>query len=641
MDNLEGMLLVPPDRGQILGRAVWKVSLFYRAALFVTRTHNHLKKLRYVVVGRRNTRGVPSQSQFIPNGRNNSLGGSMKPLSILPDVSQLTPLEFQDDNEPIQQWPVNSITDCQVQQINHRKQGPVLPTLVISVADKEKKRRSSRAAGLISSSKEASATTLWFRTPPDDHHVSLHEWARNILARKSPMSPESPMSPQFSNPFASMSRDASDYFSRPTSGNKSGRSDPRSLQHKSSINTQSTTTTNTTTRERPLTFSSESPSLRSKRSDVSSPSSNNYPIQQMNFPIPGQHYTTVLPTDLPSPVNTTGDYQGEFIEGWTSAQGRSSTMSSPIRGRSSIGSQPPHPSIAAIESSSPPGPRETILDRAFQMRCIPGSEREVPGEEKLSSLARFDALMREADDKMKQRAEAERAQQLAMRSAFEASDSSSQDDDSDSDDLDEDAYGGVPDRRGPALIPSTTQRALQFIADRRDPAPLSPSSRSSVSKTPTIPQSPPIRPHTAHAKTRPNPTQRTNSTPQMIANMARLELTAPPSKVSDDSSLRSNGDKRLSTSSTATKRLSFTEFTKRLSSTSSLLFVQTNASGRSSRRSSEIDLQPSPLPRGTLNPERIAVPTRDQDRDQNSGDVTTRCGWRNSVGVVSRDGTFF
>ncbi|KAL7769471.1 hypothetical protein ACKLNR_000855 [Fusarium oxysporum f. sp. zingiberi] len=641
MDNLEGMLLVPPERGQILGRAVWKVSLLYRAALFVTRTHNHPKKLRYVVVGRRNTRGGPSQSQFISNGRNNSLGGSRSFPKLPIEESCILIYKHKDDTEPIQQWPVNSITDCQVQQINHRKQGPVLPTLVISVADKEKKRRSSRAAGLISSSKEASATTLWFRTPPDDHHVSLHEWARNILARKSPMSPESPMSPQFSNPFATMSRDASDYFSRPTSGNKSGRSDPRSLQHKSSINTQSTTTTTTTTRDRPLTFSSESLSLRSKRSDVSSPSSNNYPIQQMNFPIPGQHYTTVLPTDLPSPVNTTGDYQGEFIEGWTSAQGRSSTMSSPIRGRSSIGSQPPHPSIAAIESSSPPGPRETILDRAFQMRCIPGSEREVPGEEKLSSLARFDALMREADDKMKQRAEAERAQQLAMRSAFEASDSSSQDDESDSDDLDEDAYGGVPDRRGPALIPSTTQRALQFIADRRDPAPLSPSSRSSVSRTPMIPQSPPIRPHTAHAKTRPNPTQRTNSTPQMIANMARLELAAPPSKVSDDSSLRSNGDKRLSTSSTATKRLSFTEFTKRLSSTSSLLFVQTNASGRSSRRSSEIDLQPSPLPCGTLNPQRIAVPTRDQDRDQNSGDVTTRCGWRNSVGVVSRDGTFF
>ncbi|KAF9775426.1 hypothetical protein IL306_006476 [Fusarium sp. DS 682] len=315
-------------------------------------------------------------------------------------------------------------------------------------------------------------------------------------------------------------------------------------------------------------------------------------------------------------------------------------MSSPIRGRSSIGSQPPHPSIAAIESSSPPGPRETILDRAFQMRCIPGSEREVPGEEKLSSLARFDALMREADDKMKQRAEAERAQQMAMRSAFEASDSSSQDDDSDSDDLDEDAFGGVPDRRGPALIPPTTQRALQFIADRRDPAPLSPSSRSSVSRTPMIPRSPPMRPHTAHAKTRPNPTTRTNSTPQIIAGMARLELTAPPSKVADDSSIMGTGDKRLSTSSTATKRLSFTEFTKRLSS-SSLLFVQTNASGRSSRGSSEIDFQPSSLPRGTLNPRGFAIPTRDQDRDQRSDDANARCGWRNSVGVASRDGTFF
>ncbi|KAM0411982.1 hypothetical protein ACHAPD_010205 [Fusarium lateritium] len=312
-----------------------------------------------------------------------------------------------------------------------------------------------------------------------------------------------------------MSRDTSEYFSRPSSGNRSGRSDLRSLQHKSSTTTQSTATTTTTTRERPLTISSESPSLRSKRSDVSSPSSNNFPIQQMNFPIPGQHYTTVLPTDLPSPINTTGDYQGEFIEGWTSAQGRSSTMSSPIRGRSSIGSQPPHPSIATVESSSPPGPRETILDRAFQMRCIPGSEREVPGEENLSSLARFDALMREADDKIKQREKAERAQQMAMRSAFEASESSSDEDDSDSDDSDEDAYGGLPDRRGPALIPSTTQRALQFIADRGGP--------------------------------------RTNSTPHLIANMARLDVTAS-AKVSDDSSVRSNGDKRVSTSSTATKR---------------------------------------------------------------------------------------
>ncbi|KAF5025048.1 hypothetical protein F66182_2865 [Fusarium sp. NRRL 66182] len=606
MDNLEGMLMVPPERGQILGRAVWK--------------------LRYVVVGRRNTRAGPSNSQF-NNGRNNSLGGNRSFPKLHTEETCLYVYKHK-------QWPINSITDCHVQQITHRKQGPVLPTLVISVADKEKKRRSSRAAGLISSSKDANATTLWFRTPPDDHHLSLHEWARNILSRKTPMSPESPLSPQFTNPFASMSRDPSDYFPRPTSGHRSGRSDPRSLQHKSSATTQSTAT-----RERPLTFSSESLSLRSKRSDVSSPSSNNYPIQQMNFPVPGQHYTTVLPTDLPSPINTTRDYQGEFIEGWTSAQGRSSTMSSPIRGRSSIGSQPQHPTVASTDSSSPPGPRETILDRAFQMRCIPGSEREVPGEEKLSSLARFDALMREADDKRKQREKAERAQEMAMRSAFEASDSSSEDEDSDSDDLDEDAYGGVPDRRGPALIPPTAQRALQFIADRRDNAPLSPSSRSS--RTPVLQEPPPIRPHTAHAKSRPNTTSRTNSTPQLVAGMARLEMTPFPSKVSDDASMRPNGDKRLSTSSTATKRLSFTEFTKILSSTTSLLLVQTNASGRSSWGSSEVDVQPSPLPCGSLNPRGPALSPRDRDRDGSLRDYNRRCRWRNSVGVISRDGILF
>ncbi|KAJ4187962.1 hypothetical protein NW767_008919 [Fusarium falciforme] len=614
MENLEGLLMVPPDRGQILGRAVWKP--------------------RYVVVGRRNAGaghpGSPSYSQLVSNSRNNSLGN--KSLAKLPtEECCIFVYKHKEDTEPSQQWPINSITDCQVQQIAHRKQGPVLPTLVISIADKEKKRRSSRAAGLISSSKEANATTLWFRTPTDDHHLSLHEWARFILARKSPMSPESPMSPQFSNPFSSRPRDTSDYFSRPTSGNQSGRSDTRALQHKSSSNTHSTAT-----RDRPLTFSSESPSLRSKRSDVSSPSSSNYPIQQMNFPIPGQHYTTVLPTDLPSPVTTTGEYQGEFIEGWTSAQGRSSTMSSPIRGRSSIGSQPPHPSTAATDSSSPPGPRETILDRAFQMRCIPGSEREVPGEEKLSSLARFDALMREADEKRKQREEAERAQQMAMRSAFEASDSSSEEQDSDSDDLDEDAFGGVPERRGPALIPPTTQRALQFITGRHEAAPPSPSGRPPVTRT-QIPQSPPLRPHTAHAKSRPTPSQRTNSTPQLTPGMANLEIsTGTPTKVSDDGAIRPNADKRLSTSSTATKRLSFTEFTKRLSSTSSLLLVQTNASGGSSRGSSEIDIQPSSLPRGTLNPRGTGPPPRDRDTDDYGG----RCRWRNSVGVIGKDGTF-
>src|SRR5687768_6881725 len=261
-----------------------------------------------------------------------------------PDPIQ-PPVDRQDGWEPTHQWPLSSVVDCSVQTVAHRKQGPVLPTLIVTISDQQRKRRSSRAAGLITSSKESSSTTvLWFRSPNDEPHVSLHDWVRFIMSRRgAPMSPDSPMSPVLTNPFSPKPRDASDYFPRPSSHG-------RGLQHKASTATYSTTGG---PRERPLTFSSESPSLRSKRSDVSSPSSYNYPVQQLSFNIPGQHYTTVLPTDIPSPTTAgPADYQGEFIEGWTSAQGRSSTVSSPTRGRDSISSHAQQPSVT--ESSSPP-----------------------------------------------------------------------------------------------------------------------------------------------------------------------------------------------------------------------------------------------------------------------------------------------
>ena len=134
-----------------------------------------------------------------------------------------------------------------------RKQGPVLPTLVITISDKDKKRRSSRAAGLIST-KESTTTTLYFRTPTDDHHCSLHEWRQFILSRKLPTSPESPTSPAsptFTNPFSSARcRDE-----RILSAYKAAHRDT----------------------DMPASHNSESTSLRSKRSDVSSPTSANYP----------------------------------------------------------------------------------------------------------------------------------------------------------------------------------------------------------------------------------------------------------------------------------------------------------------------------------------------------------------------------
>lgn len=516
--------------------------------------------------------------------------------------------------------------------VAHRKQGPVLPTLVITINDKERKRRSSRAAGLISS-KEANASTLWFRTPPDDHHVSLNDWARFILARRVPVSPGSPASPSFVNPFASSRSQGSDYFHRPSSGNANSRS--AALLHKTSAAHSG--------RDRPITFSSESPSLRSKRSDVSSPSSTTHTHpSSAGFVMPDlNNYTTVLPTDIPSPVGTGEDYQpGEFIEGWTSAQGRSSTISSPVRGRGSISSQAQHPT--ASESSSPPQ-RETILDRAFQLRCIPGSENEIPGEDKLSSLARFDALMREADEKQREqhkRAEAERAaERSAMQSTWDLDDDSSEDEDGDAeeeddDDVDDDddsddfAHEADNEQRH-TLIPPSARRALDFLSSRHEEAPRQTPQPSAARNTASShgPLQPPSRPHTAHSKFRPSATHRAYSQPQLVpVPQEKLDAQTPsPGKTSENGSSRPSGEKRASASSA--KRLSFTEFTKRLSSTSSLLLVQTNASGENSQENTELDQSPSPVPKGTSNAKSGPAPPR-RRRDRDREDWEKRCSWR-------------
>ena len=463
------------------------------------------------------------------------------------------------------------------------------------------------------------------------------------------MSPGTPTSPVFSNPFQPQSAEALDYVSRPTSGNPNTRADVRALQHKSSSATYSTST-----RERPMTFSSASPSLKSKRSDVSSPSSNLVPAHQVNYQIHGQHYTTVLPTDLPSPITSVDDYQGDFIEGWTAAQGRASTISTPTHGRDSISSQPRKASAAATDSSSPPRQRETILDRAFLLRCIPGMENEVPGEEKLSSLARFDALMREADEKRRHREAVQRAGQTTMRSAFEADDSSEDEaetENSDDTDSNYDDYADERQLRSPPPISNSALQALDYISGRPEPD-RTPTSARPMSKDPrgfpngqavsTLTQYPPMRPHTAHAKSRPSLSHRVLSTSQLPFAASSQDLPSVAEKPSETSNLRPNGDQRYSGSSA--KRLSFSEFTKRISSTSSLLLVQTNASGGSSRGSYD-SIQPAATPRPTSMMPRGAGPPPLLGRDSDQDDKEKKCTWRNSVGVgvgvIGADGGFF
>lgn len=586
---------------------------------------------------------------------------------------------LKDDVEPIQQHAIATITECHIQMLAHRKQGPVLATLVIGivpdpVTDKLRKRRSSRTAGLTAT-KETAPTTLYFR--PGQEGQTLQEWVHVIheliqahVPNNSPFGAITPTSPTFTNPFAPRPREGSEASKRPNSGNASSR--PPFFTSKSSGNT-------TNSRERPVTYS-ETHSLRSRPSDLSSHASSMNP-SHMGF---HNNYTTRHPGDLPSPATTLGDYGGEFIEGWTSAQGRSSTLSSPIQTRDSIGSQIPPLAQQPGTSSSPPI-RETILDRAFQLRYIPGSDRELPDGDKLSSLARFDALMREEDEKRKTREALEAslrgdtpattpstAEHPGLKSGWDLDDDSDSDD-SISDDGDDRSEGPVgdmdPDLEDDFPVPPMAHRALQYIAGGRQSSRTQPKSPLSFNQDALMALSSgsPTRPLTGYSKrTRPPIAQRTHSQPQLAGMMMAPHLRTPPApavqaearrevpaaapvKQSEDvapaapvtaavaAPIRPAMEKRLSTSSI--KRQSFTDFTKRLSSTSSLLLFQSGASSRASNSDADLQQpqQQQPLSHH-LHPRATAA--QGASSPANPAVANDRCGWRGSVGVFGAEGGF-
>ncbi|KAI1485830.1 hypothetical protein F5X96DRAFT_689852 [Biscogniauxia mediterranea] len=602
---MEGNLLVPPDRGTIIGRAVWKS--------------------RYVVIGPVTAPKDASQqnlslAQVLTSSRIKDVSGrGSKPQHLLSsDTIYLSVYKTKEELELVQQHSISSIKECQVQHIAHRKQGHVLPTLCVQVSpdpvtDKLRKRRSSRTAGLTTT-KDSGPTTLWFRSTEDSSYT-LADWARCIqtliqpgILDGQPMSPISPTSPTFINPFApSVSQGPTEHAS--------------SANGKEKKRTKVRPKTFASTRDPAVAYSSESPSLRSRKSDLSSRAS----LNPVSVGYAQQHYTLVHPSELPSPAPTVGEYNNEiFIEGWTSAQGRSSTLSSPVRGRASISSSQ-CPAPPSLDSSSPPAPRETILDRAFQLRCIPGSDRELPGEEKLSSLARFEALMREAEDRQRTLHKDIRTTQEPMRSTWEEDDESEDgsdvgehfDDEEDSDgfehDVDQDSIG-----------PSAS-KALQFIADRhntnhgRPPWPLSARATVHYSSSGGFDSGPSIlRPHTAHSRLR--TTQRTTSQPQLPPPSAEIINQAALNRVPDEN--RRSHEKRHSTSEV--KHLSFNDFTQRLSSSSSLLLVQTNTSADSRRGSGDLDQAQQATPRANLSPRGPNMSPSERDE---------RCRWRGSIGV--------
>ncbi|TGO57014.1 hypothetical protein BOTNAR_0210g00020 [Botryotinia narcissicola] len=580
---MEGLMLVPPERGTIIGRAVWKP--------------------RYVVLG--SGAHLHTQTEILEKS-NSKKGKSIKSTSSKPSLADLgtasddglfiSVYKAKGDWEYIAQHPISAFKSCEIRSLSHRKQATPLPTLMLelkpdSISEKQRKRRSSRTGGLTSNKDAQWADTLLFRSVPEDRN-NIYDWQITIKPRlqiddyeESPMSPLSPIFTSFTNPFSA--RDP-----RPSSRNGKQDQQTRPPFQSSGQYTQPS-------RDRPSAMISPSPSLRSRRSDLSSQASSSHPPMGFTSAHP-QYNNTILPADLPSPISVSG--YDNFIEGWTSAQGRSSALSHHTRGSNSIASAIGPP--LASPTTTSPGPRETILDRAFQMRCIPGSERLRDEEEKGSSIARFEALMREHDERALQRAATSATDSKGrFKPGWELEEESEESDNEDPGNVLEQLDGHD------ILMPTPAQRALDYIAGRQTPLPRA----SSSSSRPISPNSPPVpflnrdamnALHSGSSSTNQSFSSggnglrpRTGTTSShMRKNSRPTSLALPPRSISSTvvPSLKDSGngnsgitltkaemEKRRS--STSTKRLSFQEFARRLSSTSSLLLVQTNASSNSGR----------------------------------------------------------
>jgi len=497
-----------------------------------------------------------------------------------------------------------------------------------SPSDKQRKRRSSRTPGLTS--KDPWGNILLFRTVTEEQH-NIYSWQQRVKPLLTPDEPEetplSPSAPLFTNPFGS---------SRGTS-NSNSRVD---FQVRPSTQHQNSYPHAPPPRERPSALISPSPSLRSRRSDLSSQSSSVHPPMGFTSSHP-QSYGT-LPHDLPSPASTSG-YETQFIEGWTSAQGRSSALSSHTRGSNSIASAV-SPAFPGSIGSTPPGPRETILDRAFQMRYIPGSERVAStDDEKISSIARFEALMAEHD----QRKQAKLATQSPREGkGWDLDEESGESDTGEIDEEDDDADGlEMSDQE--IVIPTPAQRALDYISGRIPP----PQRTLSPPRSPPIPflntqamdafhgNPPPtsLRPRTGTTSSRTG-----GSRPSSMALPSRsISTTAVPS-LRDNNSLQTGTETNIKRrSSTSVKRLSFSEFAKRLSSTSSLLLVQTNASSSSGRDGSRRGSSEYGVEEGRAEDKLGLRGGGLMSREgENRSERDKRCGWRGSVGVFGSEGGF-
>jgi hypothetical protein len=289
------------------------------------------------------------------------------------------------------------------------------------------------------------------------------------------------------------------------------------------------------------------------------------------------------------------------------------------------------------------------------MRCIPGSERiSEHDEDRLTSLARFEALMREVDEQKIQNEEDKNqngaVQEVSEWNLDESSSEYSDESEPEIENEDSDEIDGLEFSDDEEVgIPAQAQ-AIEYISGRRTPIP----GKRPLSPAPNSPPVPYLNSqalsalHGSHARTE-SPTglrPRTGTIPSPVnhAQDGRFRPFAPARSLSGPSDTSSREMYSISNQGVANadverddrqprdslRRLSFQEFTKRLSSTSSLLLVQSNvsSSANSSRESGSANFDSI---EGTGQGNR-------SNGERNEGQKDKTCSWRGSVGVFGEGG---
>ncbi|KAI9754958.1 MAG: hypothetical protein M1815_005272 [Lichina confinis] len=170
-----------------------------------------------------------------------------------------------------------------------------------------------------------------------------------------------------------------------------------------------------------LSYSSNRPSTSTARPTLP-------PSQESYMSASGSHPGSALSirtshTAVSSPISSSPQNAVHTFE--SSSSPRSDHFGSPSPYRTV---SPPFPSPPAVVV------RETILDRAFKMNCIPGAAPALEGEPAMNSIARFEALM----------------QDVEARRAADARPAGPD--------------GRAHDRDEKDIIPAAAQRALEYIA---------------------------------------------------------------------------------------------------------------------------------------------------------------------------------